>query len=671
MQITARKGLLFRYESFVRDERTLPSIAWTGWRFAVGTAGATFLVCIFASFVLPPLIGYRQWVFGGDTWWTVKGAQWVSHGAIGTVYNGDPMYLPLPGMLILLAPFTALGDRLGLATNYPFHLAHPSMWLIVGPVFFLFGSLALLGIDYLADTLSLPTGRRRLLLAAIGVTVVPATCVWAGHPEDLLALGLSCSSLALLFRQRHIGAALALSVAVMMQPWAALLVPVLVAAVPSGWRVRVLIWSMALPVSCAGLLYALAPADTWRALAMQPMLGRGQHLPWWGLTRPMVIPVDGNTIPARVGSISRSASVVVAVLAGVWSARRPDPRTVMAAASVALLSRGFFETQFWPWYVAPAAVMMALGAAGAPRRRWAVGALAAFGVYGFAAASYDGGAMNPWLALALLGLLGTIGTVAPILASPIDPSAMASFGAADAQLAETLDSLDSAVNYARWIRDLASPHLGPRVLEVGAGHGTMTDLLVRDGHEVVATDLSERCAGILRRRFDSTPAVSVVAGDVDRAAACGPFDTAVLINVLEHIEDDGRVIRDLASTLRPGGTVVVWVPAHPALYSAFDCYVGHHRRYRSRDLRRVLESGGLEVTELRQVNLLGAVAWWLLARALGHDPSRPAGVRVFDRWCVPIVRRVESRVRMPFGQSLFAVARVPESRRSPCAVSQS
>src|ERR1700677_1690693 len=89
----------------------------------------------------------------------------------------------------------------------------------------------------------------------------------------------------------------------------------------------------------------------------------------------------------------------------------------------------------------------------------------------------------------------------------------AEFSDADRELAETLDSLDGAGNYAQWIYDLLEPHLGPTVLEVGAGHGTFTELMA-DRRRVVATELSPRCIAALRERFESRPEVEVLDTDV-------------------------------------------------------------------------------------------------------------------------------------------------------------
>src|SRR6202042_1631471 len=116
---------------------------------------------------------------------------------------------------------------------------------------------------------------------------------------------------------------------------------------------------------------------------------------------------------------------------------------------------------------------------------------------------------------------------------------------------------------------------------------------------VLATDLSERCVKVLEDRFSDVPAVEIVSGSIDAGAQRGPFATAVLINVLEHIEDDEGALKQLAGLLEPGGRLVLWVPAFEFLYSDFDRRIGHHRRYRLPELRDRISRAGLEVLDIR------------------------------------------------------------------------
>ena len=194
---------------------------------------------------------------------------------------------------------------------------------------------------------------------------------------------------------------------------------------------------------------------------------------------------------------------------------------------------------------------------------------------------------------------------------------------------------------------------------MGAGHGTLTDRLLAGGRTVTATDISPRCVSVLEDRYAGTSGVTVLRADVDDAAGLGQFDAVVLVNVLEHIGDDVRALRALEEALLPGGHLVLYVPAFEALYSDFDRRIGHHRRYHAAQLRDLVTKAGLEVVDLRHVNLIGAVAWWILATKLRQTPTKRWSALTFDRLFVPVISRVERRWPPPFGQSLLCVARKP------------
>jgi 2-polyprenyl-3-methyl-5-hydroxy-6-metoxy-1,4-benzoquinol methylase len=230
----------------------------------------------------------------------------------------------------------------------------------------------------------------------------------------------------------------------------------------------------------------------------------------------------------------------------------------------------------------------------------------------------------------------------------------AAFDDSDAELSSVLSVLEGADNYADWIYRLIRPYLGERVLEVGAGHGALTERLRRDAH-VTATDLSKRCIDALASRFAGDDHVEVMQADV---AALGArrreFDSVVLVNVLEHIDDDVTALVELRDLLRPGGRICVFVPAFEGLYSDFDRRIGHRRRYRRSQLVTAFDRAGLGVVEARYVNTVGALAWWLTARQMGRVPTRPWSVQVYDRF-VPTIRRLEADRNPRFGQSLLCV----------------
>lgn len=222
-----------------------------------------------------------------------------------------------------------------------------------------------------------------------------------------------------------------------------------------------------------------------------------------------------------------------------------------------------------------------------------------------------------------------------------------------------LEDLRAAVRYRRYLFDMIEPHLGDSVLEVGAGLGDFAAQLT-GRKRLVVTDSDPFCLRSLRDRLGDRPEVEVQALDLLREVKVDPpVDSAVAINVLEHIEADVRALRTLGSIVVPGGNVVVLVPGYPSLYGEFDRAVGHVRRYTPAALRQAVEAAGLQVTVLKPVNLLGGLAWWAAVRMGGQARPTPALVKLYDSLIVPLVAASERRFAPPFGQSVICVARVP------------
>jgi SAM-dependent methyltransferase len=217
---------------------------------------------------------------------------------------------------------------------------------------------------------------------------------------------------------------------------------------------------------------------------------------------------------------------------------------------------------------------------------------------------------------------------------------------------------EKAPNYLRWISDLVAGHLGYRVLELGAGIGSITELWAR-GHEVVASDLSDHCVSALRSRFADSPNITVTQTDVRAIQASGEtFDSIVLVNVLEHIEDDAGILASLRPLLNPGGTVVIYVPALNGLYGPWDRKVGHYRRYSKWRLGAVAREAGLAVNELRYVNILAIPAWFAFSKS-NIERTTSSGLSVWDRTGVPVGRALESRIRVPIGLNVLGVLSLP------------
>lgn len=213
---------------------------------------------------------------------------------------------------------------------------------------------------------------------------------------------------------------------------------------------------------------------------------------------------------------------------------------------------------------------------------------------------------------------------------------------------------ESAPNYLRWITDMIEPHLGGKVLELGAGLGAITAHYA-PGREVVACDLSDACVMALRRRFEHSPNVTVVQKDLRALDDSGErFNSVVMLNVLEHIEDDAGVLSALTGVLQPGGRIVIYVPALNALYGKPDRMLGHYRRYSKWRFKAVAAEAGLDIVTLRYVNALAIPGWWLFSHS-NMDQTYGPSLSVYDRLGVPLSRWIEDRVRVPVGLNMLAV----------------
>jgi SAM-dependent methyltransferase len=235
------------------------------------------------------------------------------------------------------------------------------------------------------------------------------------------------------------------------------------------------------------------------------------------------------------------------------------------------------------------------------------------------------------------------------------PRNPAPFDTADHDLLAVLEELEQAKNYSAWIVELIAPHINGRILEVGAGRGTYSKYFADRGH-LTALEPSQANSAVLRERLKDYPNVVVITAQLDGTAAPGSYDTVVLLNVLEHIPDDHQALGDIYESLAPGGKMVIWVPAFEALYGKFDQRIGHYRRYRRDELLALVHHVGFQQVTARYTNLPGFFAWWLVVRVLGRAPTAGRLASTYDRYFIPVIRRVERFVRPPIGQSLLVVA---------------
>jgi 2-polyprenyl-3-methyl-5-hydroxy-6-metoxy-1,4-benzoquinol methylase len=233
------------------------------------------------------------------------------------------------------------------------------------------------------------------------------------------------------------------------------------------------------------------------------------------------------------------------------------------------------------------------------------------------------------------------------------------FGAAD-----DLERLGTAHHFFDWVLDEFDAYVGGKMLEVGAGAGTITRKLA---------ERYQRCSLVaLEPAENMVESLTAYAALSDRVAVHqetladyiqhgdGNFDAVLYLNVLEHIEDDARELRLAAEVLRPGGALLVFGPALESLYSDLDYKAGHYRRYSLPQLCQLTEAAGLAVRKACYFDILGVPPYYLVYKLLRQTEISGSTMWGYDWIVVPVSRLLQHVLRRPpLGKNVILVATKP------------
>ncbi len=207
---------------------------------------------------------------------------------------------------------------------------------------------------------------------------------------------------------------------------------------------------------------------------------------------------------------------------------------------------------------------------------------------------------------------------------------------------------------ARWCKD--------NLLEIGSGIGNISAYYLRNFKEVSLSDLREHYCDRLKNQFAASGSLKqVLSFDLaeKNMASVHPqftnsFDCIVASNVVEHIEDDGQAVKNCYQMLRPGGRLVVLVPAYTFLYNIFDKELGHFRRYRRGSMKDLFESGGFNVIHTQYFNAAGTLGWFVSGSVLKKKMIPGGQLKLYNK-LVPAFKIVDGLLMNRMGLSVIAV----------------
>ncbi len=210
-----------------------------------------------------------------------------------------------------------------------------------------------------------------------------------------------------------------------------------------------------------------------------------------------------------------------------------------------------------------------------------------------------------------------------------------------------------------------TPGTRPRILDAGCGTGANLKLLLEHG-EAVGIDIAEEAIHFCQMR-GIPPDRALLASILEIPFPGNFFDLAFSFDVICNIENDVSAFVELARVLRPGGRVIVQLPAYRFLWSAHDVAVGHKHRYTAENLANKVRQAGLVVERVTYLNVV-LFPFEVMARLWrrsehvngnGHSDLTPLPTSINDllTHLFKTEMRLAPRVRFPYGLSLLLVAR--------------
>lgn len=210
------------------------------------------------------------------------------------------------------------------------------------------------------------------------------------------------------------------------------------------------------------------------------------------------------------------------------------------------------------------------------------------------------------------------------------------------------------------------PFCKGNILEIGSGVGNISEYFLNDNASISLSDIRDVYCEELQTKFHGEPTLqgimtmNLVDNDFDTKFSrhISSFDTVFALNVVEHIHNDRLAISNCYKLLKPGGCLIVLVPAFQRLFNNFDVELEHYRRYSRKHLESLFISNNLKIIKSRYFNAAG-IAGWFISGKMQHHKIIPVGqIRLYNS-LVPLFKLLDSIILHSFGLSVITIGLKP------------
>ena len=227
---------------------------------------------------------------------------------------------------------------------------------------------------------------------------------------------------------------------------------------------------------------------------------------------------------------------------------------------------------------------------------------------------------------------------------------------------ETLLTFSKATAFNKWMCEQIIPWAKGHILEIGSGIGNISEILLQNNLTVTLSDLNPAYCNLLKSKFEYFDNCNgVISIDISDESfeekygdLLGKFDNIIALNVIEHIEDDGRAFANAKKLLKPGGQIIILVPAFTFLYNSFDRELGHYRRYTIQSLEQKMVESGFSIIHRQYFNM-PAIFGWYFSGSIFKLKLIPENQLSFYNSLVPLFRVVDKLFQRTMGISVIMV----------------
>lgn len=225
---------------------------------------------------------------------------------------------------------------------------------------------------------------------------------------------------------------------------------------------------------------------------------------------------------------------------------------------------------------------------------------------------------------------------------------------------ETLEAMSVAPRFNEWMYQTIQSNLEGKILEIGSGIGNISSCFLKDKQAIFLSDIRKNYLDYLKVNFsrestlEGIQHLNLVHPQFEETYQdlLGQFNGVFALNVVEHIEEDGVAIANCYKLLKPGGRLVILVPAYQSLYNGFDTALEHYRRYNKTSLTNLFQENNFEIAHTQYFNFAGIFGWFFTGSILGKK-TIPKGQMTLYNTLVPLFKIVDKVILNKMGLSVI------------------